>query len=63
MGRDQFASVRSRLAKAAVISSDAVSHNRVDPSTSASSNVTVPVGTSPLTPSSLQLNTGISMRG
>jgi hypothetical protein len=38
---------------AAVISSGRVSHSRVEPSTSASSNVTVPVG-SALTPNSLQ---------
>ena len=38
---------------AAVISSGWVCHSRVEPSTSASSNVTVPVGSS-LTPRSLQ---------
>jgi hypothetical protein len=37
-----------------VISSGWVSHSRVEPSTSANSNVTVPVGKRPLTPSSLQ---------
>jgi hypothetical protein len=35
---------RLRRANAAGISSDRASHSRVDPSTSASSNVTVPVG-------------------
>ena len=40
-----------------------VSHSRVEPSTSASSNVTVPVGNSPLTPSSLQSTSGASARG
>ena len=48
---------------AAVISSGWVSHSRVEPSTSANSNVTVPVGNSPLTPSSLQSTSGISARG
>ena len=36
---------------AAVIWSGWVSHSRVEPSTSAKSNVTVPVGNSPLTSS------------
>ena len=40
-----------------------VSHSRVEPSTSANSNVTVPVGKSPLTPSSLQSTSGASARG
>jgi hypothetical protein len=39
-----------------------VSHKRVDPSTSASSNVTVPVGKSPITPRSLQFS-GVSALG
>ena len=38
--------VRSSRATAAVISSGWVCHSRVEPSTSASSNVTVPVGSS-----------------
>ena len=38
----------SRRATAAVISSGWVCHSRVEPSTSASSNVTVPVGSSPM---------------
>src|SRR5882724_9062373 len=46
------ARVESNCAIAAVISFGCVSHNRVDPSTSANSNVTVPVGSS-LTASSL----------
>ena len=46
---------------AAVISSGCVCHSRVEPSTSASSNVTVPVGSS-LTPKSLQFNGGVSAR-
>ena len=54
-------SVRSSRATAAVISSGWVCHSRVEPSTSASSNVTVPVGSS-LTPRSLQFN-GVSARG
>ena len=49
-----------RRAMAAVISSGWVSHSRVEPSTSASSSVTVPVGKSPLTPSSLQSTSGAS---
>ena len=53
--------VRSSRAMAAVISSGWVCHSRVEPSTSASSNVTVPVGSS-LTPRSLQFN-GVSARG
>ena len=40
-----------------------VSHSRVEPSTSANSNVTVPVGNRPLTPSSLQSTSGVSTRG
>src|SRR5580693_2484760 len=48
---------------AAVIWSGWVSQSRVEPSTSASSNVTVPVGNSPLTPSSLQSTSGRSARG
>jgi hypothetical protein len=51
--------VRSSRTTAAVISSGRVCHNRVEPSTSASSNVTVPVGSS-LTPRSLQFNAGVS---
>ena len=54
--------VRSRRATAAVISSGWVSHSRVEPSTSASSSVTVPVGSS-LTPNSLQFTGGVSARG
>ena len=54
--------MRSRRAIAAVISSGWVSHSRVEPSTSASSNVTVPVGSSSLTPRSLQFNGGVSAR-
>src|SRR5271165_3859432 len=48
---------------AGVISSGWVSHSRVEPSTSANSNVTVPVGKSPLTASSLQSTSGVSTRG
>ena len=48
---------------AAVISSGWVSHSRVEPSTSANSSVTVPVGKSPLTPRSLQSTSGASARG
>jgi hypothetical protein len=48
---------------AAVISSGWVSHSRVEPSTSASSSVTVPVGKNPLTPRSLQSTSGASARG
>jgi hypothetical protein len=48
---------------AAVICSGWVSHSRVEPSTSANSNVTVPVGKSPLTPRSLQSTSGASARG
>ena len=40
-----------------------VSHSRVEPSTSANSSVTVPVGKSPLTPRSLQSTSGASARG
>jgi hypothetical protein len=54
-------SVWSRVVKAAVISAGSVSHSRVDSSTSASSNVTVPVGTSSLTPGSLQFITAASI--
>ena len=50
-------------AMAAVIWSGWVSHSRVEPSTSANSNVTVPVGNSPLTRSSLQSTRGVSARG
>src|ERR1700742_3123997 len=46
---------------AAVISSGAVCHSRVEPSTSASSKVTVPVGSSSLTPKSLQFGGSISL--
>src|SRR6516225_8028208 len=53
--------VRSSRAIAALISSGSVCHSRVEPSTSAKSNVTVPVGSS-LTPRSLQFN-GVSARG
>src|SRR5271156_5617239 len=52
-----------KRAIAAVISSGWFSHSRVEPSTSANSNVTVPVGKSPLTPSSLQSTSGASARG
>src|SRR5271157_6060202 len=52
-----------KRAIAAVITSAWVSHSRVEPSTSANSNVTVPVGNSPLTPSSLQSTNGASTRG
>ena len=52
-----------RRAIAAVISSGWVSHSRVDPSTSASSSVAIPVGKSPLTPSSLQSTSGVSAHG
>lgn len=45
---------------AAVISSGRVSHSRVEPSTSASSNVTVPVGSNSTTPKSSQVSGGIS---
>ena len=48
---------------AAVMSSGAVSRSRVEPSTSASSNVTVPVGSSSLTPSSLPFNRSVSALG
>jgi hypothetical protein len=60
---DRRANVWSRLANAAAISSGAVSHSFVEPSASASSSVTVPLGTGPLMPTSLQSNGGISMRG
>ena len=64
MGGDQRRdSARSSRAIAAVISSGWVSHSRVEPSTSANSNVTVPVGKSPLTPRSLQSTSGASARG
>jgi len=52
--------MQSSRAMAAIISSGWVSHSRVEPSTSASSNVTVPVGSSSLTPRSLQFNAGVS---
>src|SRR6201987_964464 len=48
---------------AVVITSGWVSHSRVEPSTSANSNVTVPVGNNPLTSSSLQSIRGVSARG
>src|ERR1700733_1899833 len=48
---------------AVVISSGWVSQSRVEPSTSANSNVTVPVGNRPLTSSSLQSTSGVSARG
>ena len=48
---------------AAVISFGWVSQSLVEPSTSANSNVTVPVGNSPLTLSSLQSTSGVSARG
>ena len=48
------ARVRSRRATAADMASGWVCHNRVEPSTSARSNVTVPVGSNSFTPSSLQ---------
>src|SRR4029077_20207751 len=48
---------------AAVISSGWVCPSRVEPSTSANSSVTVPVGKSPLTPNSLQFTSGASTRG
>ncbi len=51
------------LAMAAAISWGWASQSRVEPSTSANSNVTVPVGNSPLTSSSLQSTSGISARG
>ena len=47
---------------AALISSGCVCHRPVEPSTSASSSVTVPVGSS-LTPRSLQFTDGMSARG
>lgn len=43
-----------------VIFSGSVSHNRVEPSTSPSSNVTVPVGSNSPTLKSLQVSCGIS---
>src|SRR6516162_3715108 len=48
-----------RRAIAAVISSGWVSHSRVEPSTSAKSNVAVPVGKSPLTPRSPQFTSAV----
>src|SRR5271166_6223520 len=48
---------------AAVISSGWASHSRVEPSTSANSNVTVPVCNRPLTSSWLQSIRGVSARG
>jgi len=53
---------RFNRATVAVISSGWLCHNRVEPSTSATSSVTVPVGSS-LTPSSLQFTNGVSTRG
>ena len=47
-------------ANAAVIVSGWASHNRVEPSTSASSNVTVPVGSNPLKPNAFQSSNGNS---
>jgi hypothetical protein len=55
--------VRFSSAIAVVIWSGWLSHSLVEPSTSANSNVTVPVGNSPLTLSSLQSTSGISARG
>ncbi len=60
MGGDASFTVRFSSASAAVICSGWVSHSRVEPSTSASSNVTVPVGSNSLTPNSLQVSGGIS---
>jgi hypothetical protein len=57
MGGDD---IGGRRAIAAVISSGWVSHSRVEPSTSAKSSVTVPVGKSPLTPRSLQFTSAVS---
>jgi hypothetical protein len=54
---------RSRSATAAVIWSGWVSHRRVEASTSASSNVTVPVGRRTVMPRSLQFTGGVSARG
>jgi hypothetical protein len=48
---------------AAVICAGCASQSRVEPSTSARTNVTVPVGKSPLTLSSLQSTRGVSVRG
>jgi hypothetical protein len=45
------------------VPTDERSHSRVEPSTSANSSVTVPVGKSPLTPRSLQSTNGPSARG
>ncbi|MCW2652322.1 MAG: hypothetical protein JWR32_3298 [Mycobacterium sp.] len=55
--------VRSRCATAAVISSGLVCHSCVEPSTSAKTNVTVPIGSSSFTLSSLQFPSGIFARG
>src|SRR5271166_5914764 len=55
--------VRFSNASAAVMVSGWVSHSRVEPSTSASSSVTVPVGSNSLTPNSLQVRGGISACG
>jgi hypothetical protein len=52
-----------RRATAAVITSGWVSHSRVEPSTSAKSSVTIPVGKSLLTPRSLQFTSAASARG
>jgi len=57
------ARLRSKRATAGVISSGWVCHSRVEPSTSARSNVTVPVGSNSLTPRSLQFTSGVSARG
>jgi hypothetical protein len=61
MCRHDSVTVWSRSAMAAVIASGSVSHNRVEASTSASSNVTVPVGSCSLTPTSLKSNGGMSV--
>ena len=55
-------STRSKRAIAAAISLEWFSHSRVDPSTSASSSVTVPLGSGSLTPRSLQFTSGVSPR-
>ncbi len=51
MGAHQFGERAIQVATATPISSGSAAHRRVEPSTSASSNVTVPVGTPSLTPS------------
>lgn len=48
--------IRLSWASAAAICSGWVSHNRVEPSTSASSSVTVPVGSNSLMPKSFQVS-------